>query len=138
VINIFKKKKIKEPFTPSLPLTWWIDDLTHKVCGLVDDPERGLFNMPWPDCEKIYVAIDKTAYDDLRQQLADKQAENDGLQVKFRETYASYKSKEIELQAEVDELKTAPYALDVITKLEQQIKEKDALILELKERLGES
>ena len=79
MFNVFKKKKTKESFTPSLPLTWWIDDLTHSVCGLVGDPERGLYAMPWPDCEKVYVAIDKTAYDELKSQLANEIANREAV-----------------------------------------------------------
>lgn len=63
MFNLFKKKVEKKRFTPSLPLTWWIDDLTHEVCGLVDDPDRGLSNMSWPDCDKVYLAVNKEAYD---------------------------------------------------------------------------
>lgn len=64
MFNLFKKKE-KPDFNPSLPLTWWIDDISHSVCGLVECPERGLANMPWPDCDKVYLAVDKTAYDAL-------------------------------------------------------------------------
>lgn len=70
MFGIFKKKKTDPPkFTPSFPLTWWIDDLSHKACGLVEDPERGLSNMPWPDCDKVYLAVDKEAYDLLKAAL---------------------------------------------------------------------
>lgn len=64
MFSFFKKKK-KEvvKFTPSLPLTWWIDDLSHRVCALQDDPVHGLAKLPWPDCEKVYLAVDKDAYD---------------------------------------------------------------------------
>ena len=69
--NLFRKKIKKEakPFIPSKPLTWWIDDLSHEVCGLIDDPRRGLKNMPWPDCEKVYLAVDKREYDKLKEAL---------------------------------------------------------------------
>lgn len=70
MFGIFKKKKeTVPPFKPNFPLTWWIDDLTHESCGLVDDPQRGLEKMPWPDCEKVYLAVDKEAYDLLHNAL---------------------------------------------------------------------
>jgi hypothetical protein len=78
LINIFKSKKDSKPFIPSRPLMWWIDDLTHEVCGLIDDPKRGLHNMPWPDNEKVYVAIDYTEYQKLEAKikLQDQRIEN--------------------------------------------------------------
>lgn len=35
------------------------------MCGLVDHPQVGLDGMPWPDNEKVYIAIDKREYDRL-------------------------------------------------------------------------
>lgn len=67
----FKKKELKPKvrFKPETPLTWWIDDLTHAHCGLVDCPERGLATLPWPDDEKVYLAIDKKVYDAQERKL---------------------------------------------------------------------
>lgn len=52
-----------DDYIPNRPLMWWIDDLSHEHCGLVDHPVRGWDKMPWPDNEKCYIAIDKTEYD---------------------------------------------------------------------------
>lgn len=57
-----RKKKEKVKFTPKQPLEWWIDDLSHRVCALIDHPELGLDTLPWPDSDKVYIAIDKTEY----------------------------------------------------------------------------
>jgi hypothetical protein len=68
LFSIFKKKKEPVRFIAKTPLTWWIDDVECRVCALVDHPTLGLDKLPWPDCEKVYLAIDKTAYDELEQE----------------------------------------------------------------------
>lgn len=60
-----KEKELIENFRVSAPLTWWINDLTHRTCGLVDHPTIGLRNIPWPDCDHVYIAIDKKHYDKI-------------------------------------------------------------------------
>jgi hypothetical protein len=82
-----KQKETPKTFTPSLPLTWWIDDLTHEVCGLVDDPERGLSKMPWPDCDKVYLAVNKEAYDELLA-IAEKSMDSQHELEAFKRKYA--------------------------------------------------
>lgn len=54
-----KEEEIAKDWKPELPLRWWVDDLSHRICGLVDHPIVGLSDMPWPDNEKVYVAIDE-------------------------------------------------------------------------------
>lgn len=56
-----KKEKVK--WKPQEPFTWWIDDLSHSVCALMDDPERGFNKIQWPDDEYVYIAIDKSFHD---------------------------------------------------------------------------
>lgn len=63
MFSFFKKKKIK--FDPKKPLIWWVDGLSHRVCGLVDGPELGFDKMPWPDCDTVYLAVDKRYVDSL-------------------------------------------------------------------------
>lgn len=62
-------KSLIDNYKPALPLIWWIDDLSHRTCGLVDDPIHGLNKLPWPDCEKVYLAIDKREYDKMKKAL---------------------------------------------------------------------
>lgn len=47
-------------YKPSYPLRWWVDDLSHRTCGLLDHPIYGIADMPWPDNEKVYIAIDES------------------------------------------------------------------------------
>jgi hypothetical protein len=68
LFSIFKKKKEPVRFIAKEPLTWWIDDVECRVCALVDHPTLGLDKLPWPDCDKVYLAVDKTAYDKLEQE----------------------------------------------------------------------
>ena len=39
---------------------WWIDDISERVCAPVDHPEVGLEKMPWPDNEKVILAVPKS------------------------------------------------------------------------------
>jgi len=66
-----KELELIENFKPSKPLTWWIDDLSHRVCGLIDDPIYGLDKLQWPDYEKVYVAVDKREYDNIFNRLSE-------------------------------------------------------------------
>jgi hypothetical protein len=68
LFSIFKKKKEPVRFIAKTPLTWWIDDVECRVCALVDHPTLGLDKLPWPDCDKVYLAVDKTAYDKIEQE----------------------------------------------------------------------
>jgi hypothetical protein len=63
MFGLFKKQKERQPFKANRPFVWWIDDLEHRVCALIDDPDYGLDKVPWPDCEKVYLAIDKEFHD---------------------------------------------------------------------------
>lgn len=60
----WKKKKEEVKFTPKRPFTWWIDDLTHRHCGIMDDPNFGFDTLKWPDTDKVYIAIDKKFHDE--------------------------------------------------------------------------
>jgi len=54
-----EENAIRKDHTYAYPLRWWVDDLNHRVCGIVDDPIIGLDTIPWPDSEKVYIAIDE-------------------------------------------------------------------------------
>lgn len=101
----FKKKvDVLESYSPSRPLMWWIDDLSHEHCGLIDHPVRGWDKMPWPDNEKCYIAIDKSEYDkrvveieSLQSQLKEALYDKEGMATSLIEQIRKTNSAEKEL-----------------------------------------
>ena len=59
IINYMDREEEKLDWKMEKPYEWWVDDLTHRVCAPLHHPIVGIKDMPWPDNEKVYIAIDK-------------------------------------------------------------------------------
>ena len=132
----------KENYIPKKPLIWWIDDLSHEHCGLIDDPVRGWDRLPWPDNEKCYLAVDKTEYDKVVEKLKTLEQENERLKNKLG-MFGAYGTDECHecsfgrvtvFKAHTKCIQCAPeeYREEFVENHGAQLKERDQLIKELR------